>query len=126
MCHPEFCVFQIILLTFKILLKGRNILNRNSIWIFTSFPKNYNDVSFTPLQSITQLDCNQPEWMPLDISLNNDIQSTLSLHCAITAHLDNDDIRKFSFSTPSTIVSGIRSIYNNGASSNVPLSRYIV
>ena len=63
---------------------------------------------------------NHPEWMPLDNSLNNDIQSALSLHCAITAHLDDGDIRTFSFATPSTIVSGIRRIYNNGASSNVP------
>ena len=69
---------------------------------------------------------NRPEWMPLDNSLNNDIQSALSLHCAITAHLEDDDIRKFSFSTPSTIVSGIQRIYNDPASSNVPSSKRIV
>ena len=64
--------------------------------------------------------------MPLDNSLNNDIQLCLSLHCAITAYLDDGDIRKFSFSTPSTIVSGIQRIYNNPASSNVPSSERIV
>ena len=64
--------------------------------------------------------------MPLDNSLNNDIQSALSLHCAITAHLDDDDPRKFSFATPSTIVSGIRRIYNDKIGSNVPSSKRIV
>ena len=69
---------------------------------------------------------NRPEWMPLDNSLNNDIQSALSLHCAITAHLDDGDIRKFSFATPLTIVSGIQRIYNNPAGSNVPSSKRTV
>ena len=68
---------------------------------------------------------NWPEWMPLDNSLNNDIQSSLSLHCAITAHLPDDDPRKFSFLTPSTIVSGIRRIYENDGG-NVPSSRRIL
>ena len=69
---------------------------------------------------------NRLEWMPLDNSLNNDIQLALSLHCAITAHLDDDNKRKFSFSTPSTIVSKIRRIYNDETGSNVPLSKRIV
>ena len=50
---------------------------------------------------------NQPECMPLDNYLNNNFQSYVSLHCAITVHLDDDGVLKFSFSTPSTIVSGI-------------------
>ena len=45
---------------------------------------------------------------------------------AITAILDDDDIRKFSCSTPSTIVSGIRRIYNDKTGSNVPSSKRIV
>ena len=69
---------------------------------------------------------NRPEWMPLDNSLNNDIQSALSLHCAITAYLPDDDERKFSFATPLTIVSGIRRIYNDPTCSNVPCSKRIV
>ena len=69
---------------------------------------------------------NRPEWMPLDNSLNNDIQMSLSLHCAITAHLEDDDIRKFSFRTPSTIVSGVKRIYNNPIGSNVPSSKRIM
>ena len=50
---------------------------------------------------------NSPEFMPLDMSLNNDVQLALSLHCAITAHLPDDDPRKFSMRTPKTIVWGI-------------------
>ena len=63
--------------------------------------------------------------MPLDNSLNNDIQSSLSLHCAITAHLDDDDERKFSLATPKTIVRGINRIYGN-EHGNVPSSHRIV
>ena len=61
---------------------------------------------------ITQLGCNEgtvyknrhvgnsPEFMPLDMLLNNDIQISLSLHCTITAHLPDDDPRKFLMGTP--------------------------
>ena len=38
---------------------------------------------------------NSPEFMPLDMSLNNDKQLSISLHCAITLHLPDDDPRKF-------------------------------
>ena len=59
--------------------------------------------------------------MPLDNSLNNDIQLSLSLHCAITAHLDDADKRYFSIRTPNTIVSkGIDMIW--GSEGNVPNS----
>ena len=69
---------------------------------------------------------NRPEWMPLDNSLNNDIQLALSLHCAITAHIEDvNDERKFSMATPATIVSGIRRLYGNEGG-NVPSSRRIV
>ena len=68
---------------------------------------------------------NRPEWMPLDNSLNNDIQSSLSLHCAITSHLDDNDPRKFSFLTPSKIVSGIERIYGSNGG-NVPSSERII
>jgi len=67
---------------------------------------------------------NRPEFMPLDNSLNNDIQLCLSLHCAITAHLPDDDPRKFSMATPNTIVKGILRIY--GTEGNVPCSSRIV
>ena len=63
--------------------------------------------------------------MPLDNSLNNDIQSSLSLHCAITAHLPDNDARKFSMATPSTIVPGIKRIYRNNGG-NVPCSWRII
>ena len=39
---------------------------------------------------------NSPEFMPLDMSLNNDIQFSLCLHCAITSHLPDGDPHKFS------------------------------
>ena len=69
---------------------------------------------------------NRPEWMPLDNSLNNDIQSVLSLHCTITAHIEDvNDERKFSLATPTTIVSGIRRLYGNEGG-NIPSSRRIV
>ena len=67
---------------------------------------------------------NRPEFMPLDNSLNADIQYALSLHCAITAHLDDDDERKFSMATPLTIVRGIRRLWGNEGG-NVPSSRRI-
>ena len=46
---------------------------------------------------VNRPESNRPEWMPLDNSLNNDIQLALSLHFDITAYLDDGDIRKFSF-----------------------------
>ena len=68
---------------------------------------------------------NRPEWMPLDMSLNNDIQLSLSLHCAITAYLPDEDPRKFSLATPKSIVSGIRRIYGTEGG-NVPCSDRII
>ena len=66
---------------------------------------------------------NSPESMPLDNNLNNDIQTCLLLHCAITAHLPNDDLRKFIMATPGTIVEYMCRIL--GAEGNVPNSERI-
>ena len=66
---------------------------------------------------------NSPEFMPLDNSLNQDIQLSLSLHCAVTAHLPDNDPRKFSMRTPKTIQSGIQRIW--GEVEGVPSSRRI-
>ena len=63
---------------------------------------------------------NSPEFMPLDNSLNQDIQLSLSLHCAVTAHLPDDDPRKFSMRTPKTIQAGIQKIW--GEVEGVPYS----
>lgn len=52
-------------------------------------------------------------------SLSNDIQPSLLLHCALTAHMPDNDPHKFSFATPSTIVSGIKCIIGNNGG-NVP------
>ena len=57
---------------------------------------------------------NSPEFMPLDNALNNDIQQSLSLHCAITLELDDNDERKFSMRTPNEISKGIRRIFQEG------------
>ena len=67
---------------------------------------------------------NSPKFMPLDMSLNNDIQLNFSLHCAITGHLSDDDPRKFSMRTPKTIVCGIMRLW--GAEGNVPLLQRII
>ena len=67
---------------------------------------------------------NRPEFMPLDNALNADIQHSLSLHCAITAYLDDNDERKFSMRTPLTIVQGIRRLWGEGG--NVPSSERIM
>ena len=65
---------------------------------------------------------NSPEFMPLDNSLNQDIQVSLSLHCAVSAHLPDDDSRKFSMRTPNTIVEAIGKIWGE-AEGNVPKSK---
>ena len=49
----------------------------------------------------------------------------MSLHCAITSHLADNDARKFSISTPKGIQSVIRRIYDP-ITGNVPSSRRIV
>ena len=64
-----------------------------------------------------------PEFMPLDNALNNDLQLSKSLHCAITAYIeDPNDERKFSMGTPKTIVKGIIRLWGT----NVPNSTRII
>lgn len=63
--------------------------------------------------------------MPLDNVLNNGIQSSLSRHCVITAHLPDDDPCKFSLAAPNATVSGINRLYKNEGG-NDPSSRRIV
>ena len=67
----------------------------------------------------------RPEFMPLDNSLNADIQYAPSLHCALTAHLNDEDDRKFSMRTPLTIVDGIRRLWG-AQGGNVPSSKRIM
>ena len=50
---------------------------------------------------------NSPEFMPLDMSLNNDVKIGHNFHCAITSHLAQHDEKKFSTSTPKLISRGI-------------------
>ena len=63
---------------------------------------------------------NSPEWTPLDNPLNNDIEQSLPLYCAITAHLPANDPRKFSMATPKTIVCGIERLWVTAEGGNVP------
>jgi hypothetical protein len=51
---------------------------------------------------------NSPEFIPLDNSLNYDLQLSHKYHCAVTAHLADTDKRKFSLSTPLRITRGIK------------------
>ena len=68
---------------------------------------------------------NCPEFMPLDNSLFNDLQQSLSLHCAMTAHLPDIDPRKFSMATPKTIVCGIERLWCQDSGSVPPSLRII-
>jgi hypothetical protein len=43
---------------------------------------------------------NSPEMMPLDSSLNKDVDDGVHRHISFTNHLDEDDPRKFSMATP--------------------------
>jgi hypothetical protein len=44
-----------------------------------------------------------PELMPLDKTLNMDIHAAARRHVALTSHLPNGDLKKFSFATPKEI-----------------------
>ena len=67
---------------------------------------------------------NSPEFMPLDNSLNYDVQSSHVHHCAVTAHLDENDVRKHSLKTPTRISRGIHRIFNHP--NGVPSSDRII
>ena len=67
---------------------------------------------------------NQPKFIPLDNSLNADIQYSLALYCVITAFLGDNDEQKFSMRTPLTIVQGIRRIYEKEG--NVPSAKRMI
>ena len=56
---------------------------------------------------------NSPEFNPLDNSLNRDLQVSHDYHCAVTAHLEDDDERKFSKKTPRFISKGIKRIWDS-------------
>ena len=56
---------------------------------------------------------NSPEFIPLDNSLNADIKSSLLHHCAVIAQLKNDDIRKYSLSTPAITSRSLLRIWNH-------------
>ena len=68
---------------------------------------------------------NSPEFMPLDNSLNRDLQCSHDYHCAVTAHLDDKDNRKFSKKTPNRIACGIKQIWDCDGSEGVPSSKRI-
>jgi hypothetical protein len=55
---------------------------------------------------------NQPELMPLDASLNRDIDCSYDMHVLLTANLEKDDPRKFRKDTPKHISKAILKLYN--------------
>ena len=67
----------------------------------------------------------QPELMPLDASLNWDIDCSLNMHVMMTWHLKQEDPLKFSKATPKEISKGILKIYDpkNGVA---PTSKRII
>ena len=68
---------------------------------------------------------NQPELMPLDNSLNWDIDTSNDLHVLLTDHLPKTDPRKFCKSTPKEISRSIARLYDP-VIGVVPCSRRIV
>ena len=60
---------------------------------------------------------NSPELMIMDCSLNKDVQDELRRHVIYTAHLPEDDCRKFSMSTPLRLAHAVKRIYKNSLSS---------
>ena len=68
---------------------------------------------------------NSPEFMPLSMSLNNDVKTGHNFHCALTSHLAQNDERKFSMKTPKMIARGIKRLVE-GRSEGVPSSERII
>lgn len=56
---------------------------------------------------------NSPEFMPLDCSLNKDLDDELWRHILYTRFLEEEDPRKFSISTPLRGSSAIRRVWEN-------------
>jgi hypothetical protein len=67
----------------------------------------------------------QPELMPLDASLNHDIDCSLDWHVMLTRHLHDDDVRKFQKGTPQEISRAIMRLCHP-TTGVVPSSRRII
>ena len=59
-------------------------------------------------------------------SLNRDLQVSHDYHCAVTAHLDDEDVGKFSKKTPNIISRGIKRIWDIAPPQGIPSSKRIV
>ena len=68
---------------------------------------------------------NQPELMPLDASLNRDIDCSYDMHVLLTANLEKEDPRKFRKDTPKHISKAILKLYDP-VSGVVPNSKRII
>lgn len=64
---------------------------------------------------------NSPEMMPLDCTLNNDVDLEVQFHIAVTSSVCDADDRKFSLATPSRGTSAYLRVWEN-----VPCSRRII
>jgi hypothetical protein len=63
--------------------------------------------------------------MPLDETLNMDIHLSARYHVAITAHLSNNDPKKFTFSTPKEVSNAYLRLVND-VTGNAPSSHRIL
>jgi hypothetical protein len=71
---------------------------------------------------------NSPELMPLDNSLNRDVHCCVDRHICYSAHLPDDDARKFCSSTPPKLRSAYLRLWGpaNGADGGAVSSKRIV
>ena len=69
---------------------------------------------------------NSPEFMPWDAHLNNDIHSSMDYHCLLSKGLDDDDTRKFDFSTPKKMLHGYKRLMMPDGTGVTPKSSRIV
>jgi len=68
-----------------------------------------------------------PEFMPLDMSLNNSIKGVHDYHCAVTGRLNDKDVHKFSMNTSKWILHGMFYMVNKPDNSiGLPCSRLMM
>jgi hypothetical protein len=69
---------------------------------------------------------NNPELMPLDSSLNEDIHQCVQRHCALTTNFKDNDDRKFSMTTPNRGMSAYLRLWDADLGGSCPSSKRII
>jgi hypothetical protein len=69
---------------------------------------------------------NNPELMPFDNSLNEDIHQCVQGHCALTNDFEDDEERKFSMTTPNRGTSAYISLSDTDLGGSCPSLKQIV